>query len=193
MKFLIQVTLVCLLILITYVIYKTYFSEQKIIQTNQIEESPEKPLIEKDKNFIKNLRYEVNLSREGKYEIKSRLGEVNRKKGVEIILMKDVTALFTNLDNEIIYINSDYAEFNSVNYNTLFRDNIKIKNKDNIITADRLSFEYVQNNILVYGNVQYLGDYGKLKTDNIKINLTKQSIEIFMNNTKDDVIISSNN
>ena len=43
------------------------------------------------------------------------------------------------------------------------------------------------------GNVQYLGDYGKLKTDNIKINLTKQSIEIFMNNTKDDVIISSNN
>ena len=70
MKFLIQVTLVCLLILITYVIYKTYFSEQKIIQTNQIEESPEKPLIEKDKNFIKNLRYEVNLSREGKYEIK---------------------------------------------------------------------------------------------------------------------------
>tara|TARA_A200000113_G_scaffold46298_1_gene37664 strand:+ start:1065 stop:1646 length:582 start_codon:yes stop_codon:yes gene_type:complete len=193
MKFLIQVTLVCLLILITYVIYKTYFSEQKIIQTNQIEESPEKPLIEKDKNFIKNLRYEVNLSREGKYEIKSRLGEVNRKKGVEIILMKDVTALFTNLDNEIIYINSDYAEFNSDNYNTLFRDNIKIKNKDNIITADRLSFEYVQNNILVYGNVQYLGDYGKLKTDNIKINLTKQSIEIFMNNTKDDVIISSNN
>ena len=193
MKFLIQVTLVCLLILITYVIYKTYFSEQKIIQTNQIEESPEKSLIEKDKNFIKNLRYEVNLSREGKYEIKSRLGEVNRKKGVEIILMKDVTALFTNLDNEIIYINSDYAEFNSDNYNTLFRDNIKIKNKDNIITADRLSFEYVQNNILVYGNVQYLGDYGKLKTDNIKINLTKQSIEIFMNNTKDDVIISSNN
>lgn len=193
MKFLIQVTLVCLLILITYVIYKTYFSEQKIIQTNQIEESPEKPLIEKDKNFIKNLKYEVNLSREGKYEIKSRLGEVNRKKGVEIILMKDVTALFTNLDNEIIYINSDYAEFNSDNYNTLFRDNIKIKNKDNIITADRLSFEYVQNNILVYGNVQYLGDYGKLKTDNIKINLTKQSIEIFMNNTKDDVIISSNN
>lgn len=193
MKFLIQVTLVCLLILITYVIYKTYFSEQKIIQTNQIEESPEKPLIEKDKNFIKNLRYEVNLSREGKYEIKSRLGEVNQKKGVEIILMKDVTALFTNLDNEIIYINSDYAEFNSDNYNTLFRDNIKIKNKDNIITADRLSFEYVQNNILVYGNVQYLGDYGKLKTDNIKINLTKQSIEIFMNNTKDDVIISSNN
>lgn len=192
MKFLIQVTLVCLLILITYVIYKTYFSEQKIIQTNQIEESSE-PLIEKDKNFIKNLRYEVNLSREGKYEIKSRLGEVNRKKGVEIILMKDVTALFTNLDNEIIYINSDYAEFNSDNYNTLFRDNIKIKNKDNIITADRLSFEYVQNNILVYGNVQYLGDYGKLKTDNIKINLTKQSIEIFMNNTKDDVIISSNN
>ena len=193
MKFLIQVTLVCLLILITYVIYKTYFSEQKIIQTNQIEESPEKPLIEKDKNFIKNLRYEVNLSREGKYEIKSRLGEVNRKKGVEIILMKDVTALFTNLDNEIIYINSDYAEFNSDNYNTLFRDNIKIKNKDNIITADRLSFDYIQNNILVYGNVQYLGDYGKLKTDNIKINLTKQSIEIFMNNTKDDVIISSNN
>lgn len=192
MKFLIQVTLVCLLILITYVIYKTYFSEQKIIQTNQIEESSE-PLIEKDKNFIKNLRYEVNLSREGKYEIKSRLGEVNRKKGVEIILMKDVTALFTNLDNEIIYINSDYAEFNSDNYNTLFRDNIKIKNKDNIITADRLSFEYVQNNILVYGNVKYLGDYGKLKTDNIKINLTKQSIEIFMNNTKDDVIISSNN
>lgn len=192
MKFLIQVTLVCLLILITYVIYKTYFSEQKIIQTNQIEESSE-PLIEKDKNFIKNLRYEVNLSREGKYEIKSRLGEVNRKKGVEIILMKDVTALFTNLDNEIIYINSDYAEFNSDNYNTLFRDNIKIKNKDNIITADRLSFDYIQNNILVYGNVQYLGDYGKLKTDNIKINLTKQSIEIFMNNTKDDVIISSNN
>ena len=193
MKSLIQVILVCLLILITYVIYKTYFAKKKVAQTNQIEKSPEKPLIEKDRNFIKNLSYEVTLSREGKYEIESRLGEVVQKKGVEIILMKDVTAIFTNIDNESIYINSDYAEFNSENYNTLFRDNIKITNKNNIITSNRLSFDFIQNNILVYENVKYLGDYGKLKTDNIKINLTKQNIEIFMNNTKDDVIISSNN
>ena len=47
--------------------------------------------------------------------------------------------------------------------------------------------------MIIQDNIVYDGISGVGKADNIKINLTKQNIEIFMNNTKDDVIISSNN
>ena len=95
--------------------------------------------------------------------------------------MKNVIATFTDKNNKKLYINSDYAEFNSSNYNTFFKDNIKVKYENNTITSNNLDFDFTNNNILVYENVVYIGTEGKVQTDNIKINLITKNTEIYMN------------
>ena len=105
--------------------------------------------------------------------------------------MKDVSAIFTDKNNKKVFINSNNAEFNSENYDTLFSGNIIIKYEDNLITSEKLHFNFIENNILVYENVIYKGLNGKMQTDNIKINLLSKNIEIFMNEKSKNVKIMS--
>ena len=105
--------------------------------------------------------------------------------------MDKVTAIYTNKNNKKLYISSETAEFNTNNYNTFFEGNINIKFEDNIITSDKLSFNTVENVVLVYQNVIYQGLNGKLQTDNIKINLMTKNIELFMDDSNENVKISS--
>ena len=52
-----------------------------------------------------------------------------------------------------------------------------------------LNFE--DNLILASNNVKYTGPKGAVKTDNIKINLITKKIDIFMDKSNENVIISS--
>ena len=181
MKSLFQIILLCLLIVVGLYSYNNYFFKEKIEEVVDPKVIQEEPLAKAKNNIIKNLKYNVELSDSGKYEIKSDLSEVIIKDGSEIVTMKNVTAIFTDKNNKKLYINSDHAEFNSTNYNTFFRDNIKIKYEKNNITSDNLDFDFTNNNILVYENVVYIGTEGKVQTDNIRIDLITKNTEIFMN------------
>ena len=105
--------------------------------------------------------------------------------------MKGVIAIFSDKKSNKLLINSDNAVFNSVNYNTLFSGNIKIQNKEDIITSNKLEFDFIKNIILVYENVKYIGLKGKIIVDNIKIDLITRNVEFFMNNDNDNVKILS--
>ena len=75
-----------------------------------------------------------------------------------------------------ILITSDFASFNSSNYDTFFRENIKIIYENHIITSDKIDFNFVRNTILIYENVLYTGFKEEIITDNIKINLITKVI-----------------
>ena len=181
MKSLLQVLLFGLLIIVGLYSYDNYLIKKKKQETPDIKIIQEEQIPKAQNNIIKNLKYNVELSESGKYEIKSDLSEVIIKNGAEIIKMKNVIATFTDKNNKKLYINSDYAEFNSSNYNTFFKDNIKVKYENNTITSNNLDFDFTNNNILVYENVVYIGTEGKVQTDNIKINLITKNTEIYMN------------
>ena len=119
------------------------------------------------------------------------MSEVIIKDGSEIVLMKKVVAIFTDKNEKKLFIYSDYAEFNSSNYNTLFRENLKIEYENHTITADNLDFNFAENNILVYENVIYNSTNGKIETDNIKLNLISKKVEIFMNDNKKNIKVVS--
>ena len=210
MKLLFQITLFSLLVIISFIFYNKYFKETKIveiknnietkIQDNENEDSKkvnENELSNKEngkgkENLIKNLKYSVELADSGKYEISSNLSQlIILESGIEVIFMKDVSAIFTDKNNKKVFINSNNAEFNSENYDTFFKGNIRIKYEDNLITSEKLHFNFIENNILVYENVIYKGKNGKIQTDNIKINLLSKNIEIFMNEKSKNVKIIS--
>ena len=69
--------------------------------------------------------------------------------------MKGVTAIFTDKNNKKLFINSKNAKFYSNNYNTFFKDDIKIKYENKNIISNNLDINFTENNILIYNNVIY--------------------------------------
>ena len=69
--------------------------------------------------------------------------------------------------------------------------NIKITDQDNSIQSEKLLLDFEENVVTISDNIIYEGIQGFMKTDNIKIDLISKNIEIFMNNKKDKVEITS--
>ena len=153
MKLLFQITLLSLLVIISFIFYNQYLKETKIVEINNNKETKiqnnknkdsnkidENKLSNKEdnrnkENLIKNLKYSVELAESGKYEISSNLSQlVILENGTEVIYMKDVSAIFTDKNNKKVFINSNNADFNSENYDKLFSGNIIIKYENNLIT-----------------------------------------------------------
>ncbi len=207
MKLLLQISLFFIMLFIGYIFYNNYFADKKTQETfiinSQTKKSnntfKENEIKIKDKeenkviknNVIKNLKYKLNIAENGTYEIRANSSEINLKDGQEIVLMKGVIAIFSDKNSNKLFISSDNAVFNSVNYNTLFKGNIKIQKEEDIITSNKLEFDFIENIILVYENVKYIGLKGEIIVDNIKINLITRNVEFFMNNDNDNVKILS--
>ena len=199
MKSFLQLFLLSLIIIVSFFFYKSYFVEKK--STNQIELND--PKLKKDldnakvspkkeDSLITNLKYNVELIDSGQYEIKADTSKLIFDGNNEIIFMENVIATFTDKNNKIIYITSDNAKFSSVNYNTFFRKNIKIRYEENTINSNKLDFNFNDNSILIYDDVIYKGVNSTMQTDNIKINLITKKIKIFMDGSKNKVKIISN-
>ena len=191
MKFVFQIVLVGLLIIMIFLFYKNYFVEEEIVKIEKTEITEKKPETKNQNNIIQNLKYNVEIRDNGQYEIKSGFSEVVIENGKEIIVMKKVSATFTDKNNKKLYIFADNAKFNSDTFNTLFRDNIEIKYQKDKITSDNLDFDFIKNYILVHENVMYFGVNGKIETDNIKIDLITKNIDIYMDNNNKNIKANS--
>ena len=195
MKKVVQLTLFLILIIITIIFYKIYFSDKKedqkieaIINKNQNSQNN----IDSKNNLIKNLKYEIKLNTENQYIITSDLSEISYENNIEIVNMQNVTAIFIDESNIPIVITSDQAIYNNSNYDTKFSQNVKIEYLDNIILSDKLNLNFKNNLITVSQNVKYTGIQGTITADNVKIDLMTKKIEIYMDNTNDNVEITTN-
>jgi len=186
MKSFIQIALIILIIIIGYFFYEKYFSYQpeskKITNikskiNNNSDQNLESNLTEnfntenKSNNLIKNLKYEVMLDGSGKYVIEADLSELNYIDSIETVFMSNVTAEIIDTSNNKIIIASDEAVFNTVTYNTSFKNNISINYLQNIISSEKIDFNFKENIIIISENIIYRNFNTLIKTDNIKINL----------------------
>ena len=189
MKSFLQLFLLFILVIIGIFFYNTYFIKNNIVTETFDEKKVDQKIVENKKNTITNLQYNVELKDSGKYEIKSKSSEIIYENGLELVFMKNVIAIFTDNKNRKILITSDLATFNSSNYNTFFKENIKIQYQNHNITSDKIDFNFIKNNILIYENVVYSGPKNKIHTDNIKINLITKSIDFYMDNSNENIKI----
>lgn len=198
MKSFFQLLLLSIIIIISFFFYKIYFSKDEISKIDNeqtqavLTEEPSEKTQEKKNNFIKKLRYKVQLNKDGEYEINAKSSEISYLNNIEIVSMNQVTAIFLDNKKREIKVKSDNAKFNTTTYDTNFSGNIEIEYFKNIINAEKLDFKYILNEIIVYENVIYNGSYGSIRADNIKINLETKNINIFMDNPKNKVRILSN-
>ena len=180
MKRIIQLILFSIIILTSLIFYQTYLKE--IEKTSNIVDKTQNKIIEENQNnLIQNLKYEVRLDQNNQYIITSDLSEITYENDIEIVKMQKVTAIFIDGKNIPLTITSDKAIYNNSNYNTNFSDNIQIEYLNNVILSDKMDLDFNNNVINIFGNVQYDGIQGSVKTDNIKINLITKKIDIYMN------------
>ena len=188
MKKVIKLILFLLLVIILIIFYKVYFQNNKTITID----TSEKQLTTTPKNnLIKNLKYEVNLDQQNKYIITADLSEITYENSVEVVKMQKVIAIFIDKENIPLIITSDRASYNNSNYNTKFSQNVRVEYLDHIISSEKIDFEFNINLITIYQNVEYDGSKGNITTDNIKIDLIKKDINIYMDNTDDNVEVTA--
>ena len=190
MKKVIKLILFLLLLIISIIFYKVYFSEnnQSKIEADILEE---KQTTNSENDLIKNLKYEVKLDEKNQYVITSDLSEITYEEGKEVVKMQKVIAILIDQKNIPLIVTSELATYNNFNYNTKFSQNVRIEYLDNIILSDKLDFDFNNNLITIYENVEYDGVQGNIIADNIKMDLTTKEIEIYMSNINDNVEVTT--
>ncbi len=171
--------------------YQKFFNTEKKISEKQTNDKSS--LEENSNNLIKNLKYNVNFENNTSYTITALESELFYEDGSEIVIMKNVEAIFVNPDNEFLKIISKNAKYNNFSYNTVFENEIKIEYLANIIKSEKLILNFEENVVIISDNIVYEGLQGIGKADNIKINLLTKNIEISMNNSKEKIEITSKN
>ncbi len=203
MKKLIQLFIFLLLILLSFLFYFYFFKTNKTSDLKKIELKENSSLLESDNNLIKNLEYNVAFDDDTKYTITAELSElkyeneISKIQGVpssgniEIVEMQFVTAIYNDKEGIPLIITSENANYNNSNYNTEFFNSVKVIYLTNVILSEKLDVNFNENIIKIYENVVYEGLQGKIKADNVRLDLTTKNMEIFMQNNNEKIEISS--
>ena len=173
-----------------FFIYSNYFQKEKNNQNLNLEAEKENST---NSNIIKDIKYSSKDLKGNEYIILADQGEIDLDNS-EIIFLKNVKA-FINLKekNETVTVVSDFGKYNTINYDTIFSQNVKIQYQDNTITGDYLDFSMKKNLLIISKNVVYTNPNNILKADVIELDTITKDTKIFMHNSKDKVNIESQN
>tara|TARA_B100000780_G_C21102439_1_gene444947 strand:- start:957 stop:1541 length:585 start_codon:yes stop_codon:yes gene_type:complete len=185
-----QLIIFTVILIISTVVYKVYFSKKIINQSLNLEISDNNESQKPKSNLIHNIEYISQDNNGNSYILKSLLGEINFAKP-ELIEMKDVFATIKLKNSEIINIYSDEAIYNKINYDTNFYKNVLVTHKNNIIKSDNMNLLFNQNLATISNNVIYKNLNTELFADKIEIDLITKNSKIFMKNNSKKVKIVS--
>ena len=173
-----------------FFIYSNYFQKEKNNQNINFEVEEESST---NSNIIKDIKYSSKDLKGNEYIILADEGEIDLDNS-DIIFLKNVKA-FINLikKNETITVVSDFGKYNTINYDTIFSQNVKIQYQDNTITGDYLDFSMKKNLLIISKNVVYTNPTNILKADVVELDTITKDTKIFMHNSKDKVNIESRN
>ena len=173
-----------------FFIYSNFFQKEKNNQNINLEAEEE---ISTNSNIIKDIKYSSKDLKGNEYIILADEGEIDLDNS-EIIFLKNVKAFINLIEkNETITVVSDFGKYNTINYDTIFSRNVKIKYQDNRITGDYLDFSMKKNLLIISKNVVYTNTSNILKADVVELDTITKDTKIFMHNSKDKVNIESRN
>ena len=204
-KKLIQIFLLILLIIITFLFFNVYYKTDKTFESSKKIELKSNEQIKSDegKNIIKDIRYTSNNSNGDFLEILADYGEPS-KEIENLMYLTKVVANITFKNKPDIKLISDYANLNTKTFETTFSNNVKILRKDEIIFGNELYLVFNQNEndlkdnlnpdqnlIRITDDVIFKKPGYILKADVIEIDLITKNTKIYMNNQNDKVQASS--
>ena len=190
-----QYLLIFFLVLISAIFYLKYFSDHSKEPEKQSslniknEKKPNPAKNEVDKNKIQNLRYTSEDLQGNIYTITADSAELVDDNLSEVQLFK-VYAEINQKNQDTIFINSETANYNKVNNNTIFNKKVNVKYGQQIINSEILKLNFLDNLIEILDNVQYTSKNTEIYADKVELNLSNKKLKISMINNKDKVKIT---
>ena len=204
-KTLVQIFLFILLILLVLFTFIFFYNSDEVKQSsdrpknNNINTSSSQD----DQNIIENIKYTSSNNNGDIFEIFADFGEPSSI-NPELMLLKSVKAqiIFTSKNN--INLISDFADFNTKTFETLFFDNVKITRLDEVMTGEKLylvlenddelvekDLKKEQNILRMSNNILFEKPGYSLKADILEIDLITKNLKIYMNDKVEKVFGSS--
>ena len=193
-KSIIQYLLVILLIILSIFFYKKYLGSDKSLtkKPEEINKNIENSVTTNSKeatNTIENLKYVSEDLLGNTYIVNAKSAEVQEGE-VDQVQLSEVLAKIIQQNDEIIYINSKFADYNRDNNNTIFKENVSVQYGDQTINANIINLNFSKNLIEIQENVYYKNKAANIKADKIEINFESKKLKISMDKQDDKVEIS---
>ena len=176
------------IIIISFWFYLKYF-------TKNFDDAREALVMEKiDENqnntstYIDNINYVSTDAKGNKYQITAKQAEI-KVENSDVMFLKDVVAFVYIKDSDMVKITSNFGKYNTINYDTIFSEDVIVVYPGHKITGEYLDFSFLTNLGIFTTNVIYTGEKTNLFADKIEMNLTTKDTKIFMNNIGEKVFI----
>ena len=191
-----QFSIVFLILLISYFTYNYLNTDKNYNNTKKREKTENVKIVEKQElknsNLINELSYK-SLDESGNiYEIKSVSGEIV-KEDDKLLLLNKVEAKILIIGHGTVFIASDKAQYNRVNLNTHFFENVSLVYQDHNVTSDDIFLKYTEKEVEISNNVKYNYENNNLSADVMSFDLVKKISKIYMTNKKEKVKIKIKN
>jgi hypothetical protein len=187
-KIFLQLFLFLIILFVTILFFRTYFIDKNNDNLNSRSLNQNDNLKKIENNLIENIEYISKDENGNEYIVKAQFGELNTEQP-ELISLKNVIATISMNNSEPIKIYSNHANYNNINYNTNFYEDVLVIFENHRITSNNLDLNYEENLALISNDVIYKNLNTRLDADKVKIDLITKNSKIFMRNKLNKVKI----
>ena len=189
-KIFIQFLLLITIFIIVFSTFFLYFNKKKNLKASNLPIIKEKESLIDDETgtLIKDINYSFSDSSGNYYELLSEVGKVDINNSNKIF-MTNVVATIYLVDSSPVKIASKYANYNKINHETSFFENVKVTHLIHKATSENLDISFNDNLASMYNNIVYNKPGTKLKADRLEIDLITKNSKIFMDSKTEKITI----
>ena len=189
-KILIQFLLLITIFIIVFSTFFLYFNKKEKLKTSNLPIIKEKESLIDDETgtLIKDINYSFSDSSGNYYELLSEVGKVDINNSNKIF-MTNVVATIYLVDSSPVKITSKYANYNKINHETSFFENVKVTHLIHKATSENLDISFNDNLASMYNNIVYNKPGTNLTADRLEIDLITKNSKIFMDNKTEKIKI----
>ena len=189
-KILIQFLLLITIFIIVFATFFLYFNKKEKLKTSSLPIIKEKKLLIDDDTgtLIKDINYSFSDLSGNYYELMSKVGKIDIN-NPDKIFMTDVVATIYLVDSSPLKITSNYANYNKINHETSFFENVNVTHLIHKATSENLDISFKDNLASMYNNIVYNKPGTNLKADRLEIDLITKNSKIFMDNKTEKIKI----
>ena len=146
---------------------------------------------EQIKNLVKNIEY-ITIDQKGnKFYLLANSGKSNKYNN-DILDLVEVKGEITSDSRDTIYIVSDFAQYNSVNLNSKFYENVIINYQDKEITCVNFDINMEKNKAIAYNDVLITDPNSTMKAGIVEFDLKTKNININPESSNKQITVTSN-
>ena len=189
-KILIQFLLLTTIFIIVFSTFFLYFNKKEKLKASSLPIIKEKESLIDDETgtLIKDINYSYYDTSGNYYELLSEVGKIDINNS-DKIFMTNVVATIYLVDSSPVKITSKYANYNKINHETSFFENVKVTHLIHKATSENLDISFNDNLASMYNNIVYNKPGTNLKADRLEIDLITKNSKIFMDNKTEKIKI----